>query len=138
MALVLLADDDAHVSCLIARKLEQCGHEVLVARDGEEAWQIAQESLPALVVTDLQMPYLTGIELARLLKGHAATASTPVIMLTARGYVLAPEQLAQTNIKHLESKPFGVKRLVGLIEETLAATGAGRASDRSDGLRDVA
>jgi len=139
MATVLLVDDEAHVTCVLARRLEEGGHRVLTARDGEEAWQLAQEHLPELVVTDLQMPYVNGLDFAKMLGGHPVLARTPVLMLTARGYVVAEDELARTNIRELHSKPFGVRRLTERIEAMLIEHGSGRDNDASGGeLREVA
>lgn len=121
--LILLADDEAHITHLVARRLEREGCRVVVAQDGDEAWRLVQESPPDLVVTDLQMPYMSGIEFAILLREHEATASIPVVMLTARGYVLDEEKLARANITEMWSKPFGVRKLVERIGELLEASG---------------
>jgi len=123
MACLLLVDDEAHVTGVLARRLEERGHEVHVARDGEEGLQLAQEHLPDLVVTDLQMPYVNGLEMAAMLRGHEALAQTPVVMLTARGYIVEPEELARTNIVETHSKPFGVRRMTDRIEELLEDRG---------------
>lgn len=109
---ILLADDEAHITHLVSRKLQTLGHDVRVAGDGEEAWSIAQEWRPELLITDLQMPHLSGIELATRLRECRDLSPIPVIMLTARGYVLQPEQLDKAGIRELLSKPFSVRRLV--------------------------
>ncbi len=117
---VLLADDEAHITHLVSRRLESLGHEVRVAQDGEEAWAICQEWFPDLIVTDLQMPYLSGIELATRLRGLPQTAEIPILMLTARGYILEDEQIADARITEMLSKPFSVRRLVERVQELLA------------------
>jgi two-component system alkaline phosphatase synthesis response regulator PhoP len=118
--LILLADDEPHITLVLARKLCAHGYEVVTAEDGEEAFELAQERTPALVITDLQMPYVTGIELARSLKADEATAATPVIMLTARGYVLDPTDLGSTNIRYVMSKPFSAREIVEKVVDLLS------------------
>ncbi len=118
-ALILLADDEPHITLVLARKLQANGYQVITAEDGEEALEQAEQTTPALVITDLQMPYMSGIELARQLKANDATSRTPVIMLTARGYVLDPGELASTNIRFIMSKPFSAREILGKVMDLL-------------------
>lgn len=117
---VLLADDEAHITHLVAKRLTDAGYAVTVASDGEQAWEAAQEHPPDLVVTDLQMPYMSGLDFAKLLRTFPPTADIPLIMLTARGYVLEPEWIDQARITELHSKPFSVRRLLERVEHLLA------------------
>ncbi|MCC6660144.1 MAG: response regulator [Phycisphaerales bacterium] len=129
---ILLADDEAHITCVVAGKLRASGFQVVVARDGEEALDLARQSVPQLVITDLQMPRMSGLELALQLRMDAATAAIPVIMLSARGYIADPESMARTNIKLVMSKPFSAKEVVRNaldvlgLSETAAAPEAAR------------
>jgi DNA-binding response OmpR family regulator len=91
----------------------------MVARDGEEAFELACRTTPSLVVTDLQMPRLSGFELAQKLKIHASTSDVPVIMLTARGYIVREEEMASTNIRHLLSKPFSPRDVLAKVNALL-------------------
>jgi len=122
-ALILLADDEPHITLVLARKLRANGYDVATAEDGEEAFDLARQRPPALVVTDLQMPFMTGIDLARELKAFEQTSETPVIMLTARGYVLDPGELAPTNIRYVMSKPFSAREILDKVIELLAPEG---------------
>ncbi len=127
--LILLADDEAHITCVVAQKLRSAGFAVATARDGAEAYEIALKSPPALVVTDLQMPRLSGLELAVRLRQNASTSLTPVMMLTARGYIVDQATLSVTNIRHLMAKPFSardlLKRTIELIGEPASDSAAG-------------
>lgn len=116
---VLLADDEAHVTHLVERRLCESGYSVRVARDGEEAWAIAQEWSPQLVVTDLQMPYMNGLELSRLLRTLPETRSIPIVMLTARGYGVTSAEREEAGLVNLLPKPFSVRKLVAMIDELL-------------------
>lgn len=116
---ILLADDEAHITCVVSQKLRSAGFSVAVARDGEEALDLAIRIKPSLVVTDLQMPRMSGLELALRLKETAATAETPVVMLTARGYIMDPATMAKTNIRHVMGKPFSARDVLKKVTELL-------------------
>ncbi|MFN0132190.1 MAG: response regulator [Phycisphaerales bacterium] len=122
--LVLLADDEAPITCVVGQRLEAAGFGLVIARDGTEALELALRNPPAVLVTDLQMPRMSGLELATRLKQESATAAIPVIMLTARGYILNPDQLAKTNIRHLMSKPFSAKDVLRRVIELIGAPAA--------------
>jgi DNA-binding response OmpR family regulator len=82
--LVLVADDDEDIRMLVTFRLERSGYEVLAARDGEEAFELAVRHRPELAVLDLMMPKLDGYQLTRRLRGLEQTRQIPVILLTAR------------------------------------------------------
>ncbi|MCW5775103.1 MAG: response regulator [Phycisphaeraceae bacterium] len=131
---ILLADDEAHITHVVGMKLRAAGYATVVARDGEEALTLALQHRPNLVITDLQMPYMSGIELATRLRSDERTCETPVLMLTARGYVLDQNELSATNIRAVLSKPFSARDILRRVEEVLGPAGA---SDSSN-LRKVA
>lgn len=121
--LILLVDDEPHITHVMDRKLRTAGFDVRTAQDGEEAFEIATESPPRLVVTDLQMPHMSGIELAGALADDERTAGVPVILLTARGYFLSPDEIERTNIRRVVGKPFTARGLLETITEILGETG---------------
>jgi CheY-like chemotaxis protein len=116
---ILVADDEAFIVTTLAHKLRQRGYEVVTAADGQEALSLAREEKFDLVVSDFQMPLLSGFDLCVQLRQDPATANLPVIMLTARGHRLDAAQLAQTNIRFLLPKPFSAKDLACRVEEIL-------------------
>jgi CheY-like chemotaxis protein len=116
---ILVADDEAFIVTTVAHKLRERGYEVVTAADGEQARALACESKFDLVLSDFQMPLLSGYDLCVLLRQEPRTAELPVIMLTARGHRLSASQLAQTNIKHLLPKPFSAKDLINKVEEII-------------------
>lgn len=129
--LILLADDEPHITHVVSAKLRAAGYDVEVAHDGERALAMARERVPSLIVTDLQMPYMSGIELARALMEHDATRSVPVLMLTARGYVLGQEGTAVTNIRAVLSKPFSARDVLARVEGLLQGAAGSDAQHRS-------
>ena len=123
-ARILVCDDEAHIRQIIGRKLTAVGFQVVEARNGQEALALLDTDKqpafkPDIVITDLQMPMITGLELCQVLRRRADTAHVPALMLTARGYILTPEDLALTNIRQVISKPFGVRQLVDKIVSVL-------------------
>lgn len=121
-ATILVCDDEAHIRHIIAHKLRGAGFTVAEARNGQEALTLLEQGgRPDLVISDFQMPLITGLELCKVMRQKAETSAIPVVMLTARGYILTDEELAQTNIRKVISKPFGVRQLLELVVELLAA-----------------
>lgn len=118
--LILVVDDESHILHVVSLKLQNAGYRVTTAEDGEEGLAVALDQNPDLIITDYQMPFMTGLELASELKQHEATRSTPVLMLTARGFRLAEHLLTRTNIVSVLSKPFSPREVLERVQELLA------------------
>ncbi len=118
---ILVVDDEAHIRHVLSLKFQNAGFQVLSAVDGEEGFEIATQELPDLIITDLQMPYMTGVEMCAKLRGQSATKDIPVFLLTARGYALDGEDLERTNIKGMIAKPFGPREVLETIKRQLEA-----------------
>ena len=82
MAVVLIAEDDEDISLILARLLKRAGHTVLRAPDGQDALDLARQHHPDLVLTDLGMPRMDGLELTRAIREDATLADTPIAMLS--------------------------------------------------------
>ena len=80
---VLIAEDDAVSSFVLAARVRKMGHDVLTATDGNSAWTIYQREHPRLVITDWMMPEMDGLELCRRIRSVEHRAYTYVILLTA-------------------------------------------------------
>jgi DNA-binding response OmpR family regulator len=126
-AKILVCDDEAHILHVVATKLKNNGYEVVTAADGEEGYELARQHKPDLVITDYQMPFLSGLELCAKLRGDAATSAIPVIMLTARGFSMGEEELKNTNIQRVLPKPFSPREVLKSVEEILKSAAAGAA-----------
>ena len=119
---VLLCDDEIHILRAAEIKFRRAGYEVLIAGDGEEAWQKILAQPPDVLVTDCQMPRVDGLELIRRVRGNPATRDLPVLMLTAKGYELRPDELARDwNVKAVIAKPFSPRELVQTVQRVLGS-----------------
>jgi len=116
---ILVADDETHILHVVSLKLRNAGFNVLTARDGQEALELAQSEHPDLIITDYHMPQLSGLELCQRLKQDPATSGIPAIMLTARGYHLEPHDTKESGILRMLSKPFSPRQLLTTVNEVL-------------------
>jgi DNA-binding response OmpR family regulator len=116
---VLVADDEPSTLALVASHVRSKGYKVLEASDGDQAWQLAHEHLPDLVVLDVMMPGMSGWEVCRKIREAVSLAHTGVVMLTGIGENLnemtSPLYGADTYI----DKPFEFTELDAKIRETL-------------------
>lgn len=116
---VLVVDDEIHIVHVVAIKLRNNGYEVISADNGAEGLKLALKERPDIIVTDYQMPVMTGLELIEQLRQHEETKDTPVVMLTARSFAVPQEQQDRLRISGCLSKPFSPKELLGNIEDIL-------------------
>jgi two-component system alkaline phosphatase synthesis response regulator PhoP len=116
---VLVVDDEIHIIHVVAIKLRNNGYEVISAENGEQAYKLACEESPDIIVTDFQMPIMTGLELVEKLRENEQTRDIPVIMLTARGFAVEEDRKEQLQISEFLSKPFSPKELLRSIEDIL-------------------
>ena len=121
---ILVADDESHILHVVSLKLRNAGYRVFTAHDGQEALDAAQQERPDLLITDYHMPQLSGLELCRRLKQDQKLPQIPVIMLTARGYHLEPQDTEQSGILKMLSKPFSPRQLLVMVNEVLEGAGA--------------
>jgi two-component system alkaline phosphatase synthesis response regulator PhoP len=117
---VLVADDEAHILAIVSMKLRNAGFDVITAVDGEEAMELVVAERPDLLITDNQMPYLTGLELCRKLRQSGLAPNLPVIMLTARGHDLDRADLAAAGITDVLAKPFSPREVLQKVAQLLS------------------
>lgn len=129
--IILVVDDEPHITRVVAVKLTSAGYTVITASDGEEGYELARQHRPDLIITDLQMPYLTGVQMCRKLRETPETTSIPALLLTARGFGLSPEDLATTNILEMLTKPFSPREVLDRVADVLRTAPARSASDDS-------
>ncbi len=116
---ILVVDDEPHIRYLLDFKLRQVGFTVITANNGAQAFDLAVQHRPDLVVTDFQMPGGSGLDLCKRLRANPETAEIPALMLTARAHRVPASDLEQTNIKTLVAKPFSPRDLISQIKEVL-------------------
>jgi two-component system alkaline phosphatase synthesis response regulator PhoP len=118
---ILLCDDEVHILRAAEFKLAAAGHRVRCARNGREGWERIQQQLPDILVTDLQMPEMTGYDLIRQVRETPGLAQLPIILLTAKALEIAEGEESRFGLVKILTKPFSPKALLNLIETTLAA-----------------
>ena len=116
---VLVVDDEIHIVHVVAIKLRNNGYEVISADNGAEAYDLALKEQPDIIVTDFQMPIMSGMELIEKLRENDTMRDIPVIMLTARSFAVAQEDQDRLQISGCLSKPFSPKELLSHIEDIL-------------------
>jgi CheY-like chemotaxis protein/AraC-like DNA-binding protein len=117
--LVLLVEDHDDIRNYI-RDILIHHYEVLEARNGLEGWELATENLPDLIVSDVMMPQLNGLDLVNKLKNDQRTSHIPVILLTARSTVNHQVEGLETGADDYLPKPFNVQLLLAKIKSHLA------------------
>lgn len=119
-ATILLCDDEYPILRAAEFKLKRAGYQVICGSDGQEAWEIIQQLRPDLLVTDLQMPRLNGLELCKQVRSMPETREMPIIMLTAKGFELSVDDIREEyGVIELLSKPFSPRGLLQLVDDTL-------------------
>lgn len=119
MSYILIIEDEVDLAELLAFHLRQEGLTVTVANDGQQGLRQALAEPPALVVLDLMLPGLLGTEICRRLRGVAATAAVPVLMLTARGDESDRVVGFEVGADDYVTKPFSVREVVLRIKALL-------------------
>jgi len=115
----LVVDDEFHIVQVVAIKLRNNGFEVVTADNGADAYALACEHKPDVIVTDYQMPGLTGLELIEKLRSTHQTAAIPVIMLTARDFAIDDQKKENLGISACLSKPFSPREVFQTVEDVL-------------------
>ncbi len=116
---VLVVEDDPDIAELLARSLEKAGYVPARASSGREALNMVRAAMPDLIVLDLMLPEVDGLEVCRLLRASEKTASVPIIMLTARNEESDRIVGLEMGADDYLSKPFSPKELVARVRALL-------------------
>lgn len=120
---VLIVDDEAFIREMVRVKLGFCGIDTIEGSNGLEGLEQAVRAKPDLILLDIMMPKMDGIELCLRLKSNPDTSRIPVIMLTARGERSAKERSEALGVKDYLTKPFSLQVLADRILEILSEKG---------------
>jgi DNA-binding response OmpR family regulator len=117
---VLVVDDDPVILRLLQVNFELEGIEVVTAPDGEEGLKMAQSDPPDLVISDIMMPKVNGLELLAALRSSPETASMPVILLSAKAQVADVQRGLELGADDYITKPFDPLELIDRVYKVLA------------------
>ena len=109
---ILLVEDEPDILEMVQYNLEQAGFDVIPAEDGETALEAVRETLPVLIVLDLMLPGIDGLEVCKLLKQDARTRDVPILMLTARSEEVDRIVGLELGADDYVVKPFSPRELV--------------------------
>lgn len=116
MKTILLVEDNELNRDMLSRRLERKGFETMIAVDGKQGVEMAQSSLPDLILMDMSLPVMDGWEATRLLKQNALTSKIPIVGLSAHAMAGDREKAISVGCDEYETKPVDLNRLVSKIE----------------------
>jgi len=125
-ATVLIVDDEKEIRELLRYNLERQGYNVLTAHDGEEGLARAFATHPDLILLDLLLPGLNGLEVLRELRAEPSTRELPVLLLTARGAEMDKLLGFERGADDYITKPFSPREVIARIEAVLRRAGPGK------------
>jgi CheY-like chemotaxis protein len=117
MATVLVVDDEEPILGILAEVIEEMGHQVLCAMNGREALALIRSTPPDLVLTDVMMPYLNGLDLCRAIKTDRSTAHIVVLLMSA----VPVDRRGELNADGFIHKPFSLEEVETAVAEGLNA-----------------
>jgi DNA-binding response OmpR family regulator len=118
---ILAVDDEPNILLSLEFILEEEGYDVYVARDGEEALELAEKIHPDLVLLDVAMPRKDGYDVCRILKHREDLADIKIVMLTAKGQPLEKKKGLELGANLYVTKPFSAEELLQKIRTVLAS-----------------
>jgi chemosensory pili system protein ChpA (sensor histidine kinase/response regulator) len=115
LPLVLVVDDSITVRRVTQRLLKREGYRVALANDGLQALERLQEEVPAVILSDIEMPRMDGFDLARNIRADVRTREVPIIMITSRIAEKHREHARELGVDHYLGKPYSEDELLGLV-----------------------
>ena len=125
---ILVVDDDPLAVKLVRAKLERAGYVIHVAGHGLEALDSIKESIPDLIITDVLMPVMDGVDLYKALKKNVFTQNIPIIIITDNE--VFERSFRMLGVKDFVPKPINAKRLLDVVELNLSASKTNERSKR--------
>ena len=117
---ILVAEDDSKNMTLLRDVLQASGYRTIEASDGKQCVELAKASKPDLILMDIQMPEIDGLESTRILKADATTSNIPVIALTAYAMKGDKERILQAGCDVYLAKPVDIKELLKEVAKYLS------------------
>lgn len=119
MARIVVADDDADIRELVEFKLASMGHDIEAVGDGQAALAACRAQRPDLVVLDVMMPGISGLEAIRIIRSEASLHDLPVVLLTARAQESDVENGFDSGADDYITKPFSPRELAARVDALL-------------------
>lgn len=116
---ILVVDDEKDIVELVAYNLEQEGFTVIRAYDGEKVLELVKQKNPDLILLDLMLPGINGLDVCRIIRSKPEIAATPIIMLTAKGEDVDKVVGLEMGADDYITKPFSVRELVARVRTVL-------------------
>jgi adenylate cyclase len=117
---VLVVDDNSDLRTYVSRILRQEGYQIWTARNGDEGFRIARERHPHLIITDLMMPVVSGLDMIHLIRSDEQLRGTPIVLLTAKADEMTRIEGAEKGADAYLSKPFNDRELLAEVRNLLA------------------
>ena len=117
--LILIVEDNPQSLKLVRDILQAKGYQTLEAETGEEGVRLARERQPALILMDIQLPGINGIEALHRLRADPVTSSTPVIAVTASVMTQDRSRIMDAGFDGFQSKPISVNQLLAAVRDAL-------------------
>jgi len=130
---ILLVEDEEEIQELVGYNLTKQGYQVIRASSGEEAMSLASAEMPDLILLDLMLPGVDGLEVCRSLKRDAALQAVPIVMLTAKGEETDVVTGLEMGADDYVAKPFSPRVLIARIRAVLRRRAA--PAEQSDSIR---
>ena len=124
--LILIVEDNENNRMLVRDVLQSRGYRTAETDNGEEGVRLAREHRPALILMDIQLPGMNGMDALRVLRADAATRDIPVMAVTASAMTQDRHKIMATGFDAYQSKPINVREFVEAVRTVLATGGSGR------------
>ena len=121
MKTVLVVDDEPSVRRLVTATLAGGNYVIVEARDGNEALQLARQHRPDMILLDVSMPGVDGIDVCRQIKADSALRNATIVILTAQAHADVRQRATAVGADVFLTKPFSPLQLLGLVEQKMNA-----------------
>jgi CheY-like chemotaxis protein len=125
MATILVVEDNEDNGDMLSRRLQRRGYRVIHAADGQEAVELAARERPDLILMDVSLPVMDGLEATRCIRARAETHTTPIIAVTAHAMSADRERVLRAGCNDYHAKPVELPRLLAQMDALLAKAATG-------------